>query len=233
MMRLSLVLPAVFALATPALAQDEPGYPVILPDLESQIALGVMERAFGPPTGDETLANRCYYYGDGGSLLSLSDEFLAVHQARGFTLRTLCLAMVNGVAFDPETGAPLATVQMVDVEEASSPDYFGEPGPVGPVTTVRPPQCFRRGVPLSDCVFRFDPFSGDALSTTETESVAALGAEALAVGRQALASGRYAGPCPDGEIPNAMIFEGNSWVGERTDEEKEACYAEQASAEEP
>lgn len=223
----------VVAMASTASAQEAVVYPVILPDVASQVELGILESAYGPAMGATALPHKCYYYGDGGSLLSVSDEFLSLYEARGFTLRTLCLGLVSGVAFHPETGAALATIQAVNVEEATAPDYFGEPGPVGPVTTLQLPSCFRRGVPLSDCAFRYDPFSGERLSADRTEGVAAQGAAALTAGKRALASGRYAAPCPDGEIPNAMIFKGSEWVGERTPEEKEACYAEQATEKEP
>lgn len=199
-------------------------YPVILPDAASQTALGVMEGNYGP--GGPQLPNRCYYYGDGGSDLSLSNEFVESYLARGFTLRTICMGLISGIAFHPETGAALATVQAVNIEEATAPDYFGEPGPIGPETTIEVPDCFARGLPLSDCDFVYDPFSGERLTASKRAEITANGRAVLQAGRTLLASGAYSRNCPGGEALTTYYNDADGDLAERTPAELESCYVE-------
>ncbi|QIE55665.1 hypothetical protein G5B40_09535 [Pikeienuella piscinae] len=181
----------------PAIA-DSGDFPVVLTDVASQRQLGLMEANYGPYAGEETLKNKCFYYGDGGGLLSVSDEFLGRYRAGGFTLDTLCMALVSGITHDPETGARLATVQMANVEQLSQPDYLGEPGPLSQEYPVEIPACFRNGAPLSDCAFNFDPWSGARLTAEEAGRVAAAGARITERLQALLAAGKFAKPCAPG-----------------------------------
>lgn len=176
-------------------------YPVVLTDVASQKALGLLESNYGPYAGEPELGHKCYYYGDGGSLLSMSDEFLARYRAQGITLETLCMALVTGMRFDPETGTRLATVVMADIEELSRSDYFGEPGPISDEIPLQIPACFRRGLPLVDCRFAYDPISGAPLTPNETAKIAAAGARAYEEARALIAGGKYAQPCGRGDRP--------------------------------
>lgn len=174
-------------------------YPVVLTDVASQRALGLMVTNYGPYAGEPALTHDCYYYGDGGTNLSLSEEFLATYRAQGFSRETLCMALVSSIRFNPETGARLATVQMADIEELSRPDYFGEPGPISEEIPLQIPACFRRGMPLVDCRFAYDPLSGARLTAEETARIAAAGSRAHDEARALLAAGKYARPCGAGD----------------------------------
>lgn len=202
-------------------------YPVILPDAASQQAIGVVEHNYG--AGGPALGNWCYYYGDGGGDLSLSDEFVAGYRDQGFSLRTICMAMASGIRFNPETGKRLATVQAVDIPAATAPDYFGEPGPIGPETPVELPACFARGLPLSDCTFAFDPRTGAKLSPAQTARLASAGRTVLDTGAALLASGAYGSPCAGGEHLTAYYNDSAGDLQERTPAELESCYVETAS----
>lgn len=178
----------------------DPRYPVILGDTESQRRLGLLEVNYGPYRGGPELANKCYYYGDGGNLLSVSDEFLATYTARKFTLRSLCLGLISGVMYNPETGARLATVIMADLVELASPDYIGEPGAITEELPIELPACFARGLPLTDCTFAYHPFTGARLLPTDTTRIAEAGAKVLVTGRRILAAGHYDRPCNSDQI---------------------------------
>jgi hypothetical protein len=180
---------------------DDGAYPVVLADVAAQRELGLMESNFGPYAGEEPLENKCFYYGDGGARLSVSDAFLDRYRAAGFTLETLCMALVSGIRHHPESGERLATVQVADIDALSSPDYFGEPGPLGVEHPIEIPTCFRNGAPLTDCLFAFDPWSGARLTAAETRRIATEG-ERIAGKLAALrAAGKFARPCGAGVSP--------------------------------
>ena len=206
--------------AVQAAAADPLSYPLVLPDIESQLDLGILNSSFGPNQSSPALANKCYYYGDGGDLLSISDELLAIYQGRGFTLRTLCLGIISGIRYHPETGARLPTVLMADMEALTSPDYIGEPGALSAELTIGLPDCFRRGLPLNDCKWTYDIFNGSPLSAEFKGQIAKANAQVMQTGRALLAQGLYARQCPNNEIP--------------TDPDgDESCYAEVAPTSEP
>src|ERR1700744_1336912 len=61
-------------------------------------AAKLRETGLSNPFGDEnntSLKNKCYYYGDGGYTISLSDEFLARFLRQGFTLQSACLGLIS------------------------------------------------------------------------------------------------------------------------------------------
>ena len=206
--------------AVQAAAADPLSYPLVLTDVESQLELGLLNTSFGPTRSTPALPNKCYYYGDGGELLSVSDAFLAIYQARGFTLRTLCLGLISSIKYHPETGARLATVQMADMGALTAPDYIGEPGALSTELTVGLPDCFRRGLPLNDCDWRYKPFDGQPLSAGEISWAKQANRKIMLTAKGMLAQGLYARECPGGEIPTGP-------------DPDESCYAEVASASEP
>lgn len=175
----------------------DPRYPVFLSDVESQRQLGLLEANYGPYRGEPELPNKCFYYGDGGNLISLSDEFLDAYVSRGFSKETLCMGLLSGIQFNPETGQRLATVVMVDLKEVQSPDYFGEPGPITEEIPVELPDCFRRGLPLVDCRFAYHPITGVPLKADDTDRIAEAGRRALAAGRELISAGNYSRPCTE------------------------------------
>ncbi|WP_416896391.1 MAG: hypothetical protein ACMVY4_12690 [Minwuia sp.] len=174
-----------------------PTYPVLLTDVDSQYQLGLMEENYGPHRDEPALPNKCFYYGDGGNLLSVSDTFLEVYESRGFSKSTMCMGLVSGIRFNPENGQRLATVIMVDLKEVESPNYFGEPGPITEEIPVELPDCFRRGLPLVDCRFDFHPITGAPMEPADTDRIAAAGERALAAGRALVAAGKYSRPCTE------------------------------------
>jgi uncharacterized protein YgiM (DUF1202 family) len=120
------------------------------------IGLTYLDRTEGPR---RHLAHRCYYIGDGGPGISFSDAFLDHYKALGFSRRSLCMALMSGVRFNPETGNRLATY----IRKFSENDY--DMYPELPITV---PACFKNGTPYSDCIFRYHPLSGAALSAEVT-----------------------------------------------------------------
>jgi hypothetical protein len=108
------------------------------------------------------LLHRCYYYGDGGDVITVSHERLLRYAERGFTLNSLCLGLMSETLFDPETGRRLPTYILVNAAKAAG----GTPPDVES-TFEHPlelPSCFRRALPYMDCVFNFDRLTGEPLS---------------------------------------------------------------------
>ncbi|PJK27357.1 hypothetical protein CVT23_22645 [Minwuia thermotolerans] len=188
----------------------DPRYPVFLSDIESQRQLGLLEANYGPYRGEPELPNKCFYYGDGGNLISVSDDFLDAYVSRGFSKETMCMGLLSGIRFNPETGQRLATVVMVDLKEVQSPDYFGEPGPITEEIPVELPGCFHRGLPLVDCRFAHHPITGAPMKPADTDRIAEAGAKALAAGRKLIAEGKYSRPCAAGDAARPL--------------EDESCY---------
>ena len=87
-------------------------YPIIFTEADSMKTLGFYFPDFNvfPFSNRTALDNKCFYYGDGGPSLSLSEEFVSGYRSRGFDFDKLCLVMRSGIVrFDPETGARLPT----------------------------------------------------------------------------------------------------------------------------
>ncbi|MGO9982922.1 MAG: SH3 domain-containing protein [Rhodomicrobium sp.] len=112
--------------------------------------------------------NRCYYYGDGGWDISVSDEFLQYYKERGFSRRSLCLALVSGITFNPETGARLATYVLVN-DMAALRANRQDVDTVSDELPLSIPDCFKRALPYSDCEWNFDPLSGQRLRAGSRE----------------------------------------------------------------
>jgi hypothetical protein len=98
-------------------AAGEPAidYPVVFTSNSELEGLG-LSLDWPPPKLIDALKlprfpNGCYLYRgrDRDHLISMSDEFLARHIARGFSRESLCMALVSEARFDPETGQRLVT----------------------------------------------------------------------------------------------------------------------------
>jgi hypothetical protein len=122
--------------------------------------------------------NRCYVYGEGSDAISLSDSLLRFYKSEGFSLRTACMALVSGVVFNPETGKHLTTYTSVNpgLFKNGRPDPAlwdaGEPRDLGQISGELPlslPSCFKNARPFRDCVWRYDPLTGEPLSESEAK----------------------------------------------------------------
>lgn len=118
---------------------------------------------------------RCYYYGDGGWDISISDDLLKHYQSQGFSRRSACMALVSGIRFNPETGARLATYILIDPKLIKN----GAPADAGASSDELPlslPRCFNRGLPYSDCAWNYDPMTGVHLPASEVKKFREIGA---------------------------------------------------------
>ena len=59
---------------------------------------------------------KCYYYGDGGYLISTSDKFYEKFRRRGFSIEAMCLGLISETHFDPASGRRLPTYVLADRE---------------------------------------------------------------------------------------------------------------------
>jgi hypothetical protein len=168
----------------PALAEPEVKYPIALKS-------SALLRAAGLARDEDDvkpLKNWCYYYGEGGWKLTVSDSFLEKYKSKGFSLHSLCMGLVSQRKFDPETGRRLPSVF-----------FFNEPGLRAALKGRNPksmdpgkleqlseefaseelaltvPDCFKNGTPYSDCTWRFDVESGARLDELETLRFKSLG----------------------------------------------------------
>jgi hypothetical protein len=152
-------------------------FPVIIdsPSELRQIGIAVSFGTEVPP-----LRNKCYYYGDGGYLISTSDEFYGRFKQRGFSLEALCLGLISETHYDPESGHRLPTYILVDralIKENMR--QFGkvvEPGTVSDELPLDLPDCFKNANPYTDCRFQFGRVTGKALTAAQTDAYKRLGA---------------------------------------------------------
>jgi hypothetical protein len=156
-----LVLIAGLLWASGAAARDP--YPIIFESVQQLKRYGLVLPLPGPDPIDASLhfANRCYYYGDGGLDLSISDELLSFYKAQGFSRRSACLALVSGIRFNPVSGQRLATYVLVDRKILKPKD--NDPDALSNELPFSLPGCFAGGTPYSDCAWNYDPLSGKKL----------------------------------------------------------------------
>jgi hypothetical protein len=130
-------------------------FPIVFSEESEMKPIGLM-------FGGRALAHDCYYIGDGGPDISFSDAFLDHYKALGFSRRSLCMALMSGVRFNPETGNRLATY----IRKWTGPTENDHV--MYPELPITAPACFKNGTPYSDCTFRYDPLSGAGLSAEVT-----------------------------------------------------------------
>lgn len=134
--------------------------------------------------------HRCYTYGGDGNGIAISDALLSAHTSKGFTLESLCLALVSEIRFDPETGKRLPTYIVVnrealqqdlrgrDITRMSDRDLLDCCSETGIASEEQPlavPACFKGGAPYSDCAWRWDADTGRKLTEAETRRFRELG----------------------------------------------------------
>ena len=170
----------------PAGAAD---YPVVFTSPEPLRKIG-LALSFGSTV--KPLKNKCYYYGDGGYLISMSDEFLARFVAQGFTLQSACLGLISATHYDPESGRRLPTYMIINremIEQRSE-----EPGAATEELPLELPSCFKNANPYTDCVFNYGRVTGKKLSAAETQTYKQLGAAVDAIMANQVKGGSSAKP---------------------------------------
>jgi hypothetical protein len=179
-MALGLIAAAV-CLGTTAICRAD-DYPAIFTSATELKKTGLYN-----PFGDDTnaaLKNKCYYYGDGGYAISLSDEFLARFLRQGFTLQSACLGLISTTHYDPETGRRLATYMVIDKKSVAKRAF--DDGAATEELPFELPPCFKNANPYGDCTFRYGRITGKQLTDAQTNAYKQLGAAVDAVMAKAI-----------------------------------------------
>jgi hypothetical protein len=95
--------------------------------------------------------NKCYY----GTTLSVSDALLKHFEARGFSLRTLCLALDSSLRYDSGTGKQLPLALRARRSEDGKSLLVSE-ATLSDEVVLNLPDCFKNGTPLIDCPRNYD-----------------------------------------------------------------------------
>lgn len=134
--------------------------------------------------------HRCYTYGGDGNGIAISDALLSSYTARGFSVESLCLALVSQIRFDPESGKRLATYVVFNrksleedlkgrdinrMSDRAIVECCSETGIASEEQPLVVPECFKAGTPYSDCAWRYDGYTGRKLSAAETQRYRDLG----------------------------------------------------------
>jgi hypothetical protein len=150
-------------------------FPLIIDSPSKLRQVGLSFDVAEPP-----LKNQCYSYGDGGLLLSTSDEFYERFKQRGFSVQAMCLGLVSNTHYDPETGRRLPTYIMVYRDQyTENMRQYGKVQDSGVVSDELPldlPDCFKNANPYTDCQFRFGRITGKPLTAVQTDAYKRLGA---------------------------------------------------------
>jgi hypothetical protein len=183
----------------PVQATTSPGkYPMVFTSVNELKRLGIALDLNGEK--QIHFRARCYYYGDGGWDISVSEDFLSHYKSKGFSRRSLCLALVSGIRFNPETGARLATYILINDLEAVRTGAV-ESGSLSDELPISIPDCFRNGVPYSDCAWNYDPLSGRRLNAEVTDEYKRIGIRLD--NRLASGTNDSAGKCRGAEVNGA------------------------------
>jgi hypothetical protein len=186
-----IVLTMSFPVVAQTSARAAAPYPILIQDFKELRSAGIALFQRGELKKNfPHLKHRCYSYGDGGYMISISDTFLRGYEGRGFSLNSLCMGMISGIRFDPETGERIPTFIVV------RPKKKGKG--VEAVTselTLGLPDCFKDGTPYSDCAMNFDPITGKKHKATTVAFYADLGREIEADFKKNKAAGRWKESC--------------------------------------
>ncbi|MCC0041424.1 MAG: hypothetical protein H6880_04570 [Rhodobiaceae bacterium] len=153
-------------------------FPIIFESAKEMIPTGIVVPWSLSP--EPKLEHECFYYGDGGYGMSLSDDLVKAYTARGYTLEQLCIVLRTAdLKYDPETGERLPTFVVVDpkaLAQAKQSGFF-EGFEATPEMPLHAPDCFAHsnaqmpgsGYATLDiaCDIRFDPWTGVELSPLE------------------------------------------------------------------
>jgi hypothetical protein len=142
-------------------AMAETRYPLVFNSVNQLKRYGLALRGIGTDKISVHFPTRCYYYGDGGWDISISDALLSFYKSQGFSRRSACLALISGIRFNPEDGKHLATYILVDRKLLKPKN--NEPGALSAELPMSLPSCFRNGTPYADCAWNYDPLTGKKL----------------------------------------------------------------------
>lgn len=171
----------------PTAAEPVVTYPLVYPSSQSIREAGLFAADWADDEVKQ-LNNHCYYYGDGGWDLTVSDGLLETYTGKGFSLHSLCLGLVSEARFHPETGQRIPTVLFFN--ESDFKAAFGgrdprtlsqdrlnelEPGVISDELPLIVPECFKNGTPLSDCAWRYDIRTGRKLDDPTTARIKEIG----------------------------------------------------------
>jgi hypothetical protein len=153
-------------------------WPIVFVNSEEMRPLGLMLIGYGsePDAKVAMFKHNCYYYGDGGNNISLTEEFFAGFRKKGFSVNSLCLALQSPLAFDPATGNRLPSYQVVHSRILAG-GKAEDAGDVSEILPIVPPDCFKRGVPYHDCTFDYDIRTGKPLSREKKRAIVAARAD--------------------------------------------------------
>lgn len=154
-------LAAITAPSREALAQ-EPKLALILMTSGELAAHGIAVRDLRMPP----FPNSCQVAGN--PRLSVSNEFLAHFQARGFSLESLCLGISSHIHFDPETGRQLPLVHLPEIGRSRSANV-----------PLNLPDCFRNAVPFLECNVKYDTWEFYKLKPDEIDRQSAIKLDAM------------------------------------------------------
>jgi hypothetical protein len=160
----TLVMAAGLLWASGAAARSP--YPIVFDSVQQLKRYGLALIGIGKSDHSMHFQNRCYYYGDGGWDVSISNELLSFYKSQGFSRRSACLALVSGIRFNPETGKRLATYILVDRKLLKRKG--NETGAVSDELPLSLPSCFAGGTPYSGCAWNYDPLTGKKLAPNAT-----------------------------------------------------------------
>ena len=194
---------ACLAVTGPVTAQtpekNKSPYPIVINDLKALRSAGLTLTQRGEFKANfPHLKHRCYSYGDGGYLISVDDDFLRRHEARGFTLNSLCMGLLSGIRFDPETGKRLPAFVVVTNPAPKKNGKRPKPAVLYGELPLGVPDCFKQGTPYSDCKMTFDPMTGKKHKDTTVAFYADLGRQIEADFKTNKAAGRWKTPCAAG-----------------------------------
>ena len=155
-------------------AASAANFPIVVRSSSELLGIGL---AVSFAENVEPFENKCYYYGDGGYLISFSDAFFDRFRKRGFSVQSVCLGLISNTRYDPETGTRLPTYVIADEAAIGAEQNPGmlEPGALTEELPLDLPNCFKGGTPYTDCKFRFGRLSGKRLSKEETLTYHSLG----------------------------------------------------------
>lgn len=149
--------------------------------------LGLALTGWGGSAATKTFNNQCYYYGDGSYSITVSDDYLNRYKKGGFSLNSLCMALISPILFDPGSGKRLPTYVLADLKAVDADQM--EAGTVSDELPLEVPDCFARGLPYTDCAMNYDIQTGEKLPPAQRDSLRELGTALERLLRQAVSEG--------------------------------------------
>ncbi|MCB1472005.1 MAG: hypothetical protein KDJ68_03745 [Rhodobiaceae bacterium] len=154
-------------------------FPIIFENPRDMVPTGIVVPWGYEGQAPPKLDHECFFYGDGGYSMSLSDELVQAYRARGYNQEQLCVVLRSpGLKYDPQTGKRLPTFIVVDPQalaQARQSGFF-EGFEATEELPLHAPDCFAKSrvskqsgiVSLNiACDIRFDPWTGVELSPME------------------------------------------------------------------